>query len=61
MGHALQFKKIEKEIEELKVENYSQTKVLKGKYNVLDHKQKLQAIELTTKTQQKGKQNDLTR
>jgi hypothetical protein len=38
-------------MEELKVEKYKQTKVLKKENNnVLDHKQKLQTIDFTTKT-----------
>jgi hypothetical protein len=61
MEHTLQLKQSVKETEELKVEKYKQTKILKEKNNFQDHKQNLQMIEFTTKTRQKGKENDLTR
>jgi hypothetical protein len=61
MEHMLQLKHIVMETEAFKVQKMEQTKILKNQSNHQEHKRKLRAIQLTAKTQQKGKDDDVKR
>jgi hypothetical protein len=52
-------KQIAKEMKASKVRNYAQTKALKEKMNVMEHKRKLAIIQYTPLTRKKGKEDEL--
>ena len=50
MEHAIQMRTLAKEMEEIKVRNFEQTKVLRERTNEIDHKRKLETIEFVAST-----------
>jgi hypothetical protein len=57
----LQLKRLALETEELKVRKVQELKVLKESTNMRDHKRKVETIEFTANTRQKGKESELLR
>ena len=61
MEHVLQMKMLAKEMEEIKVWKFENTKILCDKMNEMEHKRKLDTIEFVATTRKKGKEEDVIR